>query len=122
MRVPQETLDRVQALYDRGLMLQAYEAARADGPLRSWQGRNARILAGRLASNLGAQRLSCAMHSLAWRENRTSASTQCYHGRGILNRWGPLAAWEFLRGRGEPEGDAEERGTGSRFTPPCSPV
>ena len=52
-----EQRQAVFALYDQGLYLQAYELARSFAPLHEWRGTDARILAGRMAGNLGSQRL-----------------------------------------------------------------
>src|SRR5579862_6295109 len=52
-----DLLARVNELYDSGLMLQAYSAAQAIRPMRIWRGVEQRVLAGRLAMNLGARRL-----------------------------------------------------------------
>jgi len=46
---PAAVLARVRELYHGGLLLQAYTAAQQLGPLHTWQGTAARLLAGRLA-------------------------------------------------------------------------
>src|SRR4051794_30953067 len=51
--------------YGRGQMLSAYALAQTYGPIQDWRGRGARVLAGRLAGNLGAPKLSMALHRLA---------------------------------------------------------
>jgi hypothetical protein len=56
MPIPAKILDRVQSLYDRGLHLQAYQTAIAHAPLAEWQSTRARILAGRIALQVGGQR------------------------------------------------------------------
>jgi tetratricopeptide (TPR) repeat protein len=96
-------LDRVRALYGRGLCLQAYRAAEPLGPFRGWSGPAARILAGRVAVHLGAPRLCRWLHVWAYREGRDDPEAAYYFGRAVLERRGPLAAWRFLRCQGEME-------------------
>jgi tetratricopeptide (TPR) repeat protein len=94
--VPPETLNQVQALYDQGLHIQAHRLATDFAPLKCWAGSKARILAGRLAGNLGAYRLACVLHWRAWRSDPTDADLVAYHACSIHRRRGPLAALEFL--------------------------
>ncbi|HXX92996.1 MAG TPA: tetratricopeptide repeat protein, partial [Planctomycetota bacterium] len=107
-------VDGIRDLYDRGLYLQAYEAARGRGPLGSWKGTDSRILAGRLAGNLGARRLACALHLAAWRADRGHPEALYYHAYALLERRGPLAAWEALRRAGDFK-DAPPRARGDLF-------
>ncbi len=97
MRPAQPILDEVLALYDRGLYLQAYRAAEQHLPLRHWEGAPARLLAGRLAGNLGSQRLAHALFVCAWRESPTDPWACYFRTRVLLDRYGPLAAWHVLR-------------------------
>jgi tetratricopeptide (TPR) repeat protein len=94
-------LGPVRELYLRGLCLQAYHAAESLGPIREWTGPDARVLAGRLVVHLGAPRLGAWMHLRAYRESPTHPEAAYYHARVLLDRRGPLAAWRFLRRRGE---------------------
>src|SRR5262245_31713873 len=67
------------------------------GPLTSWRGTAARVLAGRLAGNLGGGRLATALHFQAWRSDRTEPEACYYHGYNLLMRRGALRAWRYLR-------------------------
>jgi cellulose synthase operon protein C len=96
MQISVETLHHVQALYDRGLHLQAYQAAISHAPLSEWRGTDARILAGRIALQVGGQRRGYAYHLWAWHGEK-SAATAAYYGRFVVARQGLLAAWEFAR-------------------------
>jgi tetratricopeptide (TPR) repeat protein len=110
VRVPDEVLDRLRGLYGRGLCLEAYALARTVGPLPAWTGAAARVFAGRLAIHLGAPRLCFWHHLRAWREDPADPEAGYYHARALLERRGPLRAWEFLRRRGEwPEAPAAVR-------------
>ena len=60
-------LARIQALYDQGKLVAAYDMGKAMGPLASWPGTQGRILAGRLAGQLSAGRLCDALLLSAWR-------------------------------------------------------
>ncbi len=91
-----DKLAEIQALYDRGLYLQAHRASLPFGDYRHWSGTQARLLAGRLATNLGGHQLCHILHWLAWRENKTDPDLIAYRCHSILERRGPLAAYEFL--------------------------
>lgn len=113
---PDSLLARLESLYEQGLMLQAFAVASSFAPLRDWTGTRARIWAGRLAANLGAPRLSRAFYRRAWRENRQDVTASAYHTYGVLERRGPLAAWEFLESLGEPAPDSDPDGRLYLFT------
>jgi tetratricopeptide (TPR) repeat protein len=90
----------VRDLYCRGLYLQAYHRAQQIGPLAQWRGAAGRVLAGRLAGNLGAWRLGYLLHGLAWREEPADPEARYYCARFVLSRRGPWAAWCFLQESG----------------------
>ncbi len=90
-------LERVQELYDRGLCRQALDLALTFGPLPHWTGPRARILAGRLARNLGGHRLGCWLHVQAFREAPQAVEAQAYFAAAMFERQGPFAAWKWLR-------------------------
>lgn len=95
-------LAEVQDLYDRGLYVQAHERATAGHrPLRDWRGTRARVLAGRLAVNLGAPRLARAHHLLAFRGSPHDPDARYYTARALLERRGPLAAWRWTSAIGD---------------------
>jgi tetratricopeptide (TPR) repeat protein len=95
-----EQLAPIRDLYDNGLTVDAYALARAIAPLTAWRGAAARVMAGRLAGNLGAGRLAYVLHRRAHEEDPADPEAIYYHARGVAERYGPLAAWELLRGRG----------------------
>lgn len=90
-------LETIQNLYERGLYLQAYQRARERGPLTEWRGPRERVLAGRLAHNLGGRRTGTAIHLQAGREHPDDPEVRYFHARAILDHWGPLKAWRFLQ-------------------------
>ena len=96
-----EKLHEIQDLYENGLTLKAWAVAQECGPLREWQGTPARILAGRLAGQLGAQRLGRALHWTTWRQDPTDPLALYYYTRDLFERRGPLATSEFMAARGE---------------------
>jgi tetratricopeptide (TPR) repeat protein len=108
MEIAPRELDRVRELYQRGLCLQAYHLAQALGPLREWTTTDARILAGRLAVNLGAPRLAAWHHMLAWRKDPEHFEACYYYAQTLLYRRGPLASWQLFRRRGDLPGAAPE--------------
>ncbi len=97
--VPPEQLQRILTLYDDGLYLQAFRVANEFGPLDKWRGTDARILAGRLAGNLGAPRLGDWHFLHAWRKDRQHPDALWSYTRTLLAIRGPLAAWKFVRGQ-----------------------
>ncbi|PYJ06930.1 MAG: hypothetical protein DME25_05185, partial [Verrucomicrobia bacterium] len=72
------------------------------GPFKQWRSQAARTLAGRLTANLGAYRLSQVLHWRAWRADRTNPDLAAYHGYTLLQRRGPLAAYDFFESFGQP--------------------
>jgi tetratricopeptide (TPR) repeat protein len=102
--VTPEQLAHLFRLYDDGLYLQAYQQAMAIGPLDRWRNTDARVLAGRLAGNLGAPRLADWHFLSAWRRDREHAEALWFYVRALLTRHGPLAAWKFVHGKTLPAG------------------
>ena len=96
-----EDLAVVRELYERGLYVQAYREAEKLGPLRKWPGAKAKLLAGRLAMNVGAPRLGRRLHISAWRQAPDLMEARFYYTYILLERRGPLRAWRFLRQSGE---------------------
>jgi len=90
-------LSAVRDLYYRGLYRQAYQSAADFGPLREWRGPAARLMAGRLAIQLGAPKLGHRLHLAAFRESPTYLEGVYYHARHRLDRFGPDAALRFMR-------------------------
>lgn len=97
MHISAEQFARVWELYNHGYYLQAYRAALTIGPLAEWEGTAAMLLAGRLANNLGSYSLGRKLHSRAYRLDPGNGEAAYYKARVILERRGPLAAWNFLR-------------------------
>ncbi len=54
-------------------------------------------LGGRLVIQLGTPRLGRWLHLRAYRDTPTHHEAIYYHARYRLERFGPLAAWQFLR-------------------------
>ncbi len=106
-----QQLQPILELYERGLCLQAYRLAETLGPLPQWRGTAARVLAGRLAGNLGAPRLAAWHFHHAFRADPTHPEACWYHVRELLDRRGPLRAWQKLKRCGElPDAAPAQRG------------
>jgi cellulose synthase operon protein C len=103
------TLDQVKALYDDGRLLQAWQLSQALGPLREWQGTHARILAGRLASQLSADRLGDALILRAWRADRRDPEAILYGAMALRSFRGSLASLDLLNTSGILESDSPVR-------------
>ena len=97
MHIPPADLAPIRELYARGLYLQALRVAERFGPLKDWANTPARLLGGRLAIQLGAARLGRWLHIRAYRDTPAHPEAIYYHARYRLERFGPLAAWKFLR-------------------------
>src|SRR5947209_20621821 len=101
MQPTAEQLSAVMALYDAGQMLGAHRLAESYAPLRQWRGAAGRVVAGRLALNLGAPHFGRVSHRLAHREDPTHPEATYYAAREIHERLGPLPAWQFLAKHGD---------------------
>src|SRR5262245_8099923 len=97
MQIPTADLAPIRELYARGMYVQALRLAERFGPLKDWANTPARLLGGRLAIQLGAARLGRWLHLRAHRDTPTHPEAIYYHARYRLERFGPLAAWRFLR-------------------------
>lgn len=97
MELAPADIARIRDLYSQGYYLRAYEAAQAIGPIRQWEGTPARLLGGRLAIQLGAVTLGRRLHLLAYRATPAHPEAIYYHARYRMERFGPLATWEFMR-------------------------
>src|SRR5262245_40188313 len=106
MEIAAADLARILDLYTRGLYVQAYQLGASFAPLADWTGTSARLLAGRLARQLGAPRLSRWQMIKAYRGQPTHPEAIYYHARYFLERHNLLAAWLFLRAREAAADDA----------------
>lgn len=97
MEIPAADLVQIKDRYIQGLYLQAYAQGQAFGDLRTWTGPAARLLAGRLAIQLGAPILGRRLHLLAYRESPAYPEVIYYHARYRLERFGPLSCWQFMQ-------------------------
>ena len=69
------SVDSVQVLYERGLYVQAYRRALEEwGPVEGWARSPCRVLAGRLAFNLGNARAGLAWHLAVGRSRSDTES------------------------------------------------
>jgi hypothetical protein len=90
----------------RGLVISAYGEASRLGPLRSWRGAGARVLAARLARNLGAGRLGRGILFCASREHPESWEVALEYARTALWRHGAYRALRYMDARGVPPATA----------------
>jgi len=95
--IPVDEIAEITRLYERGLYLQTAQRTATLPPVKEWRGTAARLIAGRLANNVHAPRLSRWLHDCAWRDDRRSAEAAYYFALTIMGNRGPLAAWKFLR-------------------------
>jgi tetratricopeptide (TPR) repeat protein len=110
--IPVDDADLVQLrdLYERSLNLQVWQLVQRIGPLQRWGGTEARIMAGRLANNLGGQRLGRVLHIRAWQQDPSHPTATSYYARVLFERKGPYATWRFVKSVGEmPEAPVDVR-------------
>lgn len=106
MEIAAADVARILDLYTRGLYVQAYRLGVEIALLHQWEGTAARLLAGRLARQIGAPRLSRWHMIKAYRGQPTHPEAIYYHARYFLERHNLLAAWRFLRARRDAAHDA----------------
>lgn len=87
----------IKALYDKGLCRKAFDLATTVGPLNRFTGSDARIMAGRIALNLGATRLSHCLHIKAHRLDPNGIRAQAYYLETVLGMRGPVFAWQLFK-------------------------
>jgi tetratricopeptide (TPR) repeat protein len=108
LEVAPEQLAQVEGPYQQGLFVQAYEVAQRLGPLASWSGTEAVLMAGRLAEQLGNSVLARWLIRRAQRSDPCHAKARYYHARYLARRRGPFAAWRWMHETGEPRGEDSE--------------
>jgi tetratricopeptide (TPR) repeat protein len=96
-----QLIRQVNDLYQRGLYVQALQCGEQGAPIREWSGTQQRLLAGRIAYNLGAPRLGRAMHWLAWRHDPGDPMAIYFQALGVAAFHGPLRAWEMQERQGD---------------------
>src|SRR5918999_5714166 len=89
-------LGRIRELYHQGRYRTALAAGAAFGPVRTWPGPAARLLAGRLAIQLGAPRTGRRLHLAAFRQSPAYLEAVYYHARHRLEQFGPWSCWRVL--------------------------
>ena len=97
MEIATADLAPIRELYGRGFYVQALRLAERFGPMKDWSTTPARLLGGRLAIQLGSARLGRLMHLRAYRDTPAHPEAIYYHARYRLEKFGPHAAWRFLR-------------------------
>ncbi len=102
MQISHEAIQPYTDLYLRGLYLQALDQGqRQFGSIREWEGPDGRMLASRLAVNLGAPRLSLWHRLKGWRETPEHPEVRYYYGWTLFERQGPWHAWKFFQSIGD---------------------
>lgn len=110
MTNPIDILCHAESLYDQGKFVSAYAACAPLGDLGKWTGSRGRILAGRLAYQLGRSSWSTALHQLALREHPLEPKAIYYGTLALRSRRGHLRTWLEVRDRDLPESaSVEER-------------
>jgi tetratricopeptide (TPR) repeat protein len=97
IEVSNKQITKIKAQLDRGLFLKAYEESRHIGPIAEWDGTDACICAGRLALNLGGQKLSHILFRRSYRRYPESLKAYTYELQRTHESYGPVAALRFLQ-------------------------
>lgn len=90
-------LSQIRELYDQGLYCQAYQAGADLGELKQWPGPAARILAGRLAMQLGSPKLGRTLHAVVYRQSPAFPEAVYYNARYRMERFGPYGCLRFMK-------------------------
>src|SRR5688572_12872360 len=99
-----ELIVQIQDVYDRGLAVQAHKLGMVHGPLASWQPAEAQVLAGRIAAQLGALRLSKWLHRCAYRAAPHLPEAQYFFALCLAHYRGSYVAWRWISRRDPPQG------------------
>ncbi|HUB68402.1 MAG TPA: tetratricopeptide repeat protein [Candidatus Methylacidiphilales bacterium] len=92
----EEQYQDVLAATNAGRALDAWHLAQQIGPLESWIGPEAMVLAARLAGHLGGASLSWRLAQQAVRAYPDLARVRLQHFFGLLERRGHFSAWHYL--------------------------
>ncbi len=95
--IPPAELARIKELYLAGRYRAAHDAGTPFGPLRGWAGPAARLIAGRLAMQLGDPRLGRRLHAVTFRDSPAYPEAVYYMARYRLERFGPFGCWRFMQ-------------------------
>lgn len=106
--VAPERVAQIKSLCQQGLFCQAYEAGKSIGPLVSWSGADAALLATRLAEQLGSSCLARWLDRRAYRRYPDHDNTKYYHAHYLARARGPYAAWRWMHDIGEPRGEGSD--------------
>ena len=110
VHLDKEQIDQLEEYYRQGLYLKAYEQTSELGHIKLWRGEKGRILAGRLAYNLGGHRLGYLLHYRAWKEHPESGEAIYFYARALANVRGAYRALRFIRETGDlPTNTSKER-------------
>ena len=97
MTHPNSLLQQAEEFYERCLYVSAFRAAEPLGKLGKWPGVRGRLIAGRLAYQLGRAGWGTTLHQLAFREYPNEPSAIYYGALAARSRRGPLRAWLEFR-------------------------
>jgi tetratricopeptide (TPR) repeat protein len=94
--LPPDVLEQLTTLRKSGLLLHAYAQLAPLPALHSWRGQESRLLAGRLAWQLGARRQGHAILLHAWRRHPASVDAFANAVGTTHELHGAYAAWRLL--------------------------
>ena len=94
---PDALLRQVREATDRGRYLDAYNNGLQAGPLETWAGPEAKLLAGRLSRNLGGSDLPWRLISQAYRQRPRLARYLTQRIYSVTEKRGLFSAWEMSR-------------------------
>lgn len=99
-----DTYSQIIEWYDRGQYHTAYQVGTdAWGPIEQWSGVAGRLIAGRLAHNLGGQRWGRLCHLRLCQEHPDHPELLFYKYLLMLSYQGPLETWRRMAFEGLPE-------------------
>jgi tetratricopeptide (TPR) repeat protein len=101
-------LDQLADLYGASKYQEAWQLSQEIGPLPAWQGARARVLAGRLANNLGGLKMGRVLHRLAYREFPHDPEVIYFAMLAMFSQRGPYETWMKLKEIGELSGASDQ--------------
>jgi cellulose synthase operon protein C len=101
-QVQSDSLAAIQADYDQGLYLRAYQTVTRDRAITEWIAETndpivAQVLAGRIAAQVGAPRLGRKLHLQARRKAAHIPAAAYFYTQALISTQGLLKAWQFAQ-------------------------
>lgn len=102
-------LSDVQSLCWAGQYLDAFHASESWGPLKTWEGPDAKIVAGRMCQRLGNPNLGHVLFYTAHRQFPDHFRARYYRVAAAFARFGPWSNWRLINRLGDPDSSVDDQ-------------